>query len=99
VLPRIEEGELVGETPHDIAPEERNPFEHHPQIRSETDEPEYDLAGRLILLRNPMVRVLDEARQFDFNNLTSRVLEVAEETRRLVDHHKRLAATGEDWKE
>jgi len=30
VLPGIEKGELVGETPRDIAPEERNPFEHHP---------------------------------------------------------------------
>jgi len=70
VLPGIEEDELVGETPRDIAPEERNPFEHHPQILPETDEPEYDLAGRLILPRNPMVRVLDEVRQFDFDNLT-----------------------------
>jgi len=95
VLPGIVEGELVGETPHDIAPEERNSFEHHPQIRSETEEPEYDLAGRLILPRNPMVIVLDEARQFDFDNLTSRVLGVAEETHRLVDHHKRLAAARE----
>jgi len=96
VLPGIEEGELVRETPHDIAPKERNPFEHHLQIRSEPDEPEYDLAGRLILPRNPMVRILDKARLFDFEILTSRVLRVAEETRRLVDHHKRLAPVGEE---
>jgi len=96
MLPGIEEGKLVGETPRNIAPEKRNPFEHHPQIRSDPDEPEYNLAGRLILPRNPMVRILDEARQFDFENLTSRVLRVAEETRRLVDHHKRLATAREE---
>jgi len=43
-----------------------------------------------------MVRDFDEARQFDFDNLTFRVLRVAEETRRLVNHHKRLAAAGEE---
>jgi len=43
-----------------------------------------------------MVRVLDEARQCDFDNLISRVLGVAEETRRPVDHHKRLAAVEEE---
>jgi len=43
-----------------------------------------------------MVRILDEARLFDFENLTSRILGVAKKTRRLVDYHKKLAAAGEE---
>jgi len=86
----------AGESTHDFRQEKRNPFENHPQLCPDLSKSMYDPTGRFILLRNPTVRILDEIKQFDFGNLTARVLGVAHKTHRLVEHQNRLAAAGEE---
>ena len=66
-----------------------------------------EVTGEHLLPRNPMVRVLDEAKSLDLDLLTtwivtmgdeakSNIDRVAEETRKLRAHHARLVKAGEE---
>ena len=86
----------------------RNPFAGHPDLDPGSCDITFDEAtGEHLLSRNPMVRVLDEAKSLDLDLLTTRVVtlgdeakanidRVAEETRKLMGHHARLVKAGEE---
>ena len=77
----------------------RNPFAGHPDLDSGSHDISFDeVTGEHLLPRNPMVRVLDEAKSLDLDLLTTRIVtmgdeakanidRVAEETRKLMGHH------------
>ena len=86
----------------------RNPFAGHPDLDPGSCDITFDEAnGEHLLSRNPMVRVLDEAKSLNLDFLTTRVVNlgneavanidrVAEETRKLMGHHARLVKAGEE---
>ena len=89
-------------------PVPRDPFAGHPDLDPSFRDISFDeTTGEHLLPRNPMVRVLDEAKSLDLDLLTTRVVtmgdeakanidRVAEETKKLMEHHARLVKAGEE---
>jgi len=71
--------ERAEESSYDSRQNSRNPFEHHPHLCKDDVDLDRKPVGDLPLPKNPMVRILDEAKYLDFANLTSRIPGVAEE--------------------
>ena len=86
----------------------RDPFAGHPDLDPSSRDISFDEAtGEHLLPRNPMVRVLDEAKSLDLDLLTTRVVtmgdeakanidRVAEETKKLMKYHAQLVKAGEE---
>ena len=95
-------------TPIDRPSLARNPFAGHPDLDPNLPDISSDeVTGEHLLPRNPMVRVLDEAKSLDLDLLTTRIVTmgdeakanidgVAEETKKLMGHHARLVKAGEE---
>ena len=89
-------------------PVPRDPFAGHPDLDPSFRDISFDeTTGEHLLPRNPMVRVLDEAKSLDLDLLTTRVVtmgdeakanidRVAAETKKLMEHHAKLVKAGEE---
>ena len=80
----------------------RNQFAGHPDLDPNLHDISFDeVTGEHLLPRNPMVRVLDEAKSLDLDLLTTRIVTMGDEAKanidRVAEETRKLMGITPDW--